>query len=279
MLTMKSDSMKLAAWVMALCPIALAVVFHAGIRPQPLSIENPQLPALAFHQYAVDLRKIHQTTETQAYFDFENRGTETVHINKMEPSCGCLLPRLQGGRDGDIPPGERGRIVLRMQPANSTPGPHQYTITVNYTDPEPREAVLTLKLVIPETYMSITPPALMVYHPEGSQPTMAEFTITNGNGKPFDVTDISVNSDLVEAVIGERHLTPDGKFQQTVTASISGELPPGKLQVLMRISTTNTDVPELRVPMLLQGPVRAGDAEPSDLEHADSQRDNGTKLH
>lgn len=262
MVSTNSASLRMAAWVMALCPVSLAIVFHVGIRPEPLAIASPQLPALSFHQFAVDLRKIHPTTETQATFVFQNRGKQPVQITKMDPSCGCLTPRLQGdSHDGVIAPGDHGRIILRMQPANSTPGGHEYTVNVSYTDPEPREVQLTLKLVIPETYMSVTPPALIVYHPAGSQPTITDFTITEGNGKPFDITDVSVNTDLVEAVIGESSRTRDGKFQMTVRTSIAGDLPPGKSQVLLRIATTDLENPELRVPILLQGPTSQAKAE------------------
>lgn len=245
---------KLIAWVMALCPVVLATVVHTGIRPAPLAIDPPVLPALAFHQYAVDMRKIHPTTEAQASFVFQNRGSEDVMINSLEPSCGCLTPRLQGDRDRVIATGESGRIVLRMQPANSTPGPHEYTVKVNYTDPQPREVVLTLKLEIPQTTLTVSPPALIVFHPAGSEPTVTDFVVTDGRGKRFELTDVSINTDLVETAIGEVNLTPAGNFQQSVRVSIAGTLPPGKSQVLLRISTDDPDVPELRVPLILQGP-------------------------
>ena len=241
------------AWVMALCPISLAVLFHTEIRPVPLSIASPPRPALAFHQYAVDLRKIHPTTEAHATFIFQNRGTQPVHIVSMEPSCGCLTPLLQGDQNKMIPAGEHARIVVRMQPANSTVGPHEYTVNVKYTDPEPREVQLTMKLEIPATTLTVTPPALIVYHPHGSEPTPYDFTITDGRGKRFEITGLSVNSSLVEAAIGETGRTATGNFQQTVRVSIAGELPPVRTQALLRILTDDPDIPELRVPMMLQG--------------------------
>ncbi len=250
-----SVALPLMAWVMALCPFGLAVVCHTGIRSVPLVIQTPRQPALSFHQYAVDLRKIHPTTEAHATFVFQNRGSEPVRITKMEPSCGCLTPRLQGDRDSLFPAGEHGRVVLRMQPANTTPGPHEYTVKVSYTDPEPREILLTLKLEIPPTMLSVKPPALIVYHPPGSEPTISDFTITDGRGQAFEITGVSVNSELIETAIGESSRTPTGQFQQSVRVLIAGNLPPGKAQVLLRITTTDPDVPELRVPIMLQGPV------------------------
>lgn len=255
MRTMTSVPVHLMAWVMALCPLCLAMLVHTGIPSVPLAISHPELPALAFHQYAIDLKKIHPTTETQAQFVFQNRGSNPVRITGLEPSCGCLMPRLQGDRNNVFPAGEMGRVILRMQPASSTVGPHEYFVKVQYTDPQPREVTLTVKLEIPETTLSVTPPALIVYHPVGSEPTVADFTVTDTRGTSFEITDVSVNTDFVEVSIGESSRTESGQFQRTVRAKIAGDLPPGKSHVLLRIATNDSDVPEIRVPLLLQGPV------------------------
>lgn len=262
----KSTSVQLMGWIMAICPLCMAILTHTGLRSAPLSIELPPRPGLAFHQYAVDLRKIHPTAEAHAIFIFQNRGSEPVQITAMEPSCGCLTPTLQGDQDKVIPAGESGRIVVRMQPANSTVGPHEYTVKVKYTDPEPREVQLTMKLEIPETTITVSPPALIVYHPHGSEPTPYDFKITDGRGKRFEVTDVSVNSDLVEAAIGETNFTQTGNFQQTVRVSIAGDLPPERTQALLIVQTNDVDFPELRIPILLQGQKPEDDAEG---DHAD----------
>ena len=151
MLFANTAMFRMFAWAMALAPLTLSVLVHTGFRPAPLSIPSPKRPSLAFHQYAVDLKTIRPTSVEQAFFVFHNRGTEPVRITKVEPSCGCLTPQLQGIRDNTVEPGGSGRVIFRMQPANSTPGPHQYTVTVYYTDPEPREVQLLLKLEIPAT--------------------------------------------------------------------------------------------------------------------------------
>ena len=257
MKSMTGVTLRLMTWVMALCPLSLAVLFHTGIHSIPLSIEVPRRPALAFHQYAVDLRKISASSEANAIFVFQNRGTESVRITSLVPSCGCLTPLLQGDYDKVIPAGEFGRVIVRMQPANSTPGPHEYTVAVKYSDPEPRETQLTLKLEIPTTTITVSPPALIVYHPKGAEPTTYDFMITDGRGTKFEITEVSINSDLVETAIGETSRTQTGMFQQSVRVSIAGELPPARTQVLLRIKTDDRDVPELRVPLMLQGPVTA----------------------
>lgn len=243
-------------WAMALAPLGLSIAVHTGFRPVPLSIPSPKRPSLAFAQYAVDLKMIRPTSVEQAFFVFHNRGTEPVRITKVEPSCGCLTPQLQGVRDNIVEPGSSGRVIFRMQPANSTPGPHQYTINVSYTDPEPREVQLLLKLEIPAT-LWVSPPAVNVFHPKGATPTIQEFTITDGRGKPFEITDVSINTDLVDVAIGESSRSNTGLFQQSVKAVIAADLPAGRNMFLLRIQTTDPEIPELRVPIRLEGPSEA----------------------
>lgn len=260
-----SVPIRLMATVMALFPVAMATVCHTGLRSVPLSIETPTQPALSFQQYAVDRKKIPPTSIVEASYGFHNRGSTPIRVT-MEPSCGCLTPRLEGVRDGVVEPGERGRVVVRMQPANSTPGPHEYTVKVKYVDSEPRETQLTLKLEIPAA-LWVTPPALIVSHPAGSTPTVADFMVTDGRGKAFEITNVSVNTALVEAVIGESSRSPVGNFQQSVRVSIAGDLPPGNNQVVLRIETDDPDMQELKVPLLLRGPTAANGEKDQALDH------------
>lgn len=254
---------KLGALAVSLTPFLWSVIVHSGAAPTPMSIPIPKRPALAFRQYAVDLGPIQPMGESRATFLFVNRGTSPVDIQEVTPSCSCLQPRLDTKH---FEPGESGRIVLRIQPANETPGRKELFADVVYHDPEPREVRLTFKLEIPERQMSVSPPALIVFHPAGSDETVATFTVSDGRKKSFEILDATVNTDLVSPVIGERKISPMGEWSQTVQVTIPGELPKGDNQVLLRIKTSDLDYPELRVPLLLRGPNSNGAAE-ADHEH------------
>ena len=255
-------SVKLAAWTFATLPVAWSVVVHSGAAPVPMSITVPDRPALTFRQYAVDLGPIQPTGEARGTFVFVNRGHAVVENLEVAPSCSCLVPRLDKKR---FEPGEEGRLVLRVMPANESSGRKELFADVTYNDPEPRQVRLTFKLEIPERQMTVTPPALMVFHPEGSDPTEATFTVADGRKQPFEITDVQATSDLVSTDIGERHVTPEGVWQQTVKVTVAGKLPRGRNQVLLRIQTTDKSVAELRVPLMLQGPVDPAATE--DHEH------------
>lgn len=263
-------SVRLGAWTIACLPLAWSVVVHSGAAPKPLSIAVPDRPGLTFRQYAVDLGPIQPTSEARGTFLFLNRGREAVEITKVEPSCSCLVPRLEQKR---YESGEDGRLVLRVQPANESPGKKELFCDVSYNDPEPRQVRLTFKLEIPERQMTVTPPALMVFHPEGSEPTEATFTVADGRKKPFEIVEVEATSDLVAAVVGERHVTPEGVWQQTIKVTVQGTLPTGRNQVLLRIRTTDKETPELRVPLMLQGPVDPKATAEEDHEHPHGAED------
>ena len=257
-------SVKLVVWTIAFLPLAWSIIVHSGAAPAPMSISAPDRPALTFRQYAVDLGPIQPTGEARGTFVFVNRGKSVVENLEVAPSCSCLVPRLDKKR---FEPGEEGRLVLRVQPANESSGRKELFADVTYNDPAPRQVRLTFKLEIPERQMTVTPPALMVFHPEGSDPTEATFTVADGRKKPFEIIDVQTTSDLVSTDIGERHVTPEGVWQQTIKVTVAGTLPHGRNQVLLRIRTTDPDVAELRVPLMLQGPIDPNATEYHEHKH------------
>ena len=244
-------SFGVVAWTVAIVPLACSVVVHSSRTPVPMAIAAPDRPALCFRQYAVDLGPIRTTTEARAVFVFVNRGREAVEIKSVEPSCSCLVPDLEQKR---FEPGDDGRLILRVQPANEKSGIKELFADVHYTDPEPREVRLTFKLQIPDRQMTVTPKALMIFHPEGSDQTEATFTVADARPLPFEIVDVQATSDLVSTNIGERQVSTEGVWQQTIHVTVPGKIPRGKNQVLLRILTTSKDTPELRVPLMLQGP-------------------------
>src|SRR5579863_4082336 len=71
-------------------PVFLALLAHiAGPKPGPVAAAPPK-PALAFHQYLVDLGNVTASEDVVAHFDFTNRGSNEVEITELVASCGCL---------------------------------------------------------------------------------------------------------------------------------------------------------------------------------------------
>lgn len=251
MQTLKQGSL----WVVALSPFLLSAAVHLGRSPVPLTISSPPRPALAFDQYLVDLGPTQPAVELQGKFRFRNRGSQSVKLETVQPSCGCLQPLVSGK---EFAPGEDGQIILRMRPANESPGKKEYYADVKYTDPEPREVRLTFKLELPERGITVKPRALLVYQ-LSDEKTIQELKISDSRDKPARIKDVSVNSPLVGVELGDRKPGETGGIETTVQVIVDGEVSPGRHDAVITVYTDDPDTPELRVPVIIQGP-RAGDA-------------------
>lgn len=207
------------------------------------------LPALVFDQYAVDLRQIEPTSEAHAIFVFRNRSNHVVEIDEVEPSCGCLTPIIE---PRTVAAGESGRIVLRIQPANESPGPHQYHAYVRYRDSLPREVKLLFKVVIPDQQVLVRPPALIVYF-SGDETVSHELKVIDRRPAPCTVTHVETTHPLVHAVIGRREIAADGQVEQQIRVLIEPTVRIGEMQsAVVTIHTNDPQVPMLRVPLRFQ---------------------------
>jgi hypothetical protein len=127
---------------------------------------------------------------------------------------------------------------------------------------------LLLRLVVPAK-LWVNPPSLFVFHPgNNTETTEKEFIVCDSRGNRFDITDASVNTELVEAIVGETGRTAMGNFQQSVLIRVAAKLPAGRRTHLLTIKTTDPDAPELRIPLMLEGE-SVGEIEPT-LDHEQS---------
>src|SRR5262245_60795510 len=117
---------------LAAIPFAAALAFHAVPAKARQAEPGPARPALVFDQYLVN---VGDSSQTQANYRFMNMGKAPVEITKLEPSCGCLHPKLKKWR---FLPGEIGEFSLAVVPTREKPGPNEYWLTLDYNDPQPR---------------------------------------------------------------------------------------------------------------------------------------------
>jgi hypothetical protein len=237
-------------WTLALLPLAGAVLAHRQESSPTLSIARPELPALAFDQYLVDLGPVQPAAEIEAKFFFRHRGHRTVKILELKPSCGCLQPRLH---KTEYNPGEGDGLTLRIQPANEAPGKHEYTVDIKYLDPEPRETRLTFRVQLPEKGISITPPALMVFQ-FGSKETVQQIRITDTRDEDWKVMGVTVTLPFVKVSVGEPVRTESGALEVPLEATVAATVPPGRRRGLITVFTDNQQYPELKIPLMIQGP-------------------------
>ncbi len=237
------------AIVLGLAPFALAVLVHTARPSVPLSISSPARPSLAFDQYLIDLGRVQPTSEVRGTFVFENRGRRPVEIQEVIPSCGCLQPQLSTRH---LEPGAAGAVIVRMQPANESPGRKEYYTDIRYTDPEPREVRVTFRLELPEQQLAVKPRALLVYQ-LSDMPTLHTISVSDTRDPPVQILDAAVNSPFVTIARRGSQRTSEHGLVTEFEVQVSPELPGGRHDAVVTIQTSDPRSPVIRVPMLMNG--------------------------
>ena len=263
-------------------PFLWALVAHlAGPVPSPVAAA-PARGALVFDQYLVDLGNVPATQDVIAYFDFTNRGSGLVEIQSLEPSCGCLRPRLEKlQRKMAVPapeiakdktpagvnpqlekklyePGESGFFSVRVQTANQNPGQKEYTVKVQYKDPEPRETVVIFRVVLPDEQVLVRPLALAVYQlGEGNINTEAQkFEVTDRRGQHLKIVKVECSYKDVQVEEVGSEVDDEGVWHGRFQVKVPAKLPPGHTESMIRVHTDDPaeQYSVLRVPLYLEGP-------------------------
>jgi hypothetical protein len=231
-----------------LVPLVVGLVGHAaGNTPRPIG-EGPSRPGLAFDQYLVDLGEVPPSEEVFAHFGFRNSGEHTVTVRELSPSCGCLKPEL---RKRIYQPGESGRFHIRVQTANEAPGPHEYRIAVRYNDPQPREAVVLFRVVLPDNQVFVRPRALIFYQ-MSDQPTTQEIEIIDRRPEHLRVERVECSKDFVQIEQAGGSTDAAGHWRGKLKITVPGDLPRGRREALVQIVTSDPEYRTLRVPLIIQ---------------------------
>ena len=235
--------------------MGLSLFVHAsGVKPQPLGAEGPRA-SLAFEQYSVNLGSPPPRSEYIGRFSFRNIGAQPLTIRNIEPSCGCLNPRLE---KREYAAGESGEFYLRVRAANEQPGPHEYTCKLTYDDGQPRETEVRFKITLPTERVEIRPRALAFYQ-FSNQPTTREIAITDFRATPEDrplarleIVDVTCSLSWVQVAVGEAQFDDAGQRRQAVMVTVT-DVPPGTHQGSVIVRTNITEYAELRVPLRIEG--------------------------
>ena len=210
------------------------------------------LPPLAFDQYAVNFREVPPRPVIQAHFDFTNRGDRPVQITRLLPSCGCLNPQLYDGQT-HFEPGERGRFYITLQTANESPGPHGYTVAVQYDDGQPREETVAFSLILPERKVSVEPPEVYFYQLSG-EPSEQIIYVTDYRDTGLRVLAAASRLEQLSVEVLPAEHDEQGHRRTPIRLRVPGDVPPGRHTGLVTITTTDPDFRELYAAILVHGP-------------------------
>ncbi len=234
----------------ALLPFCLAVVFYVRGPVAQSSAAGAERPALVFDQYLVNYGPVEAAPYHRAKFVFTNRSQHTVKVQKLEPSCGCLNPRLE---KMEYAPGESGEFSLRVQAANEKPGPKDYYCKVLYEDTKPREAMVHFKLELPTETVTVQPKSLTFYQLSPGKTTQT-ITVTNYLRSDMRIVSVESTIPLAEAILGEVKVDAQGVQHHQIQVVVD-EVPPGEHQGMVTIDTDDETFSHLNVPFRIYGSV------------------------
>lgn len=228
-------------------PFLMAVTAYCiGPRAKAMAVAAVR-PALAFDQYLVDLGPVAPSEEVFAHFDFTNRGRSPIKVTKLVPSCGCLQPRTN---KSVYRPGESGNFVVHVKTANENPGLKEYRIGVQYTDPEPREAEVTFRVILPDNQVMVRPRAL-IFYPFQGQVARQTIEITDKRAAHLNIVKVECTKNLAEVWEEGSQVDDEGHWHGRLKINVPTKLPPGRHEAMVRIFTDDPEYKTLRVPLII----------------------------
>lgn len=236
----------------ACVPFCAAVFAHWGAAAPGRIHNQPPLKPLTFTQYAVDYGRVLPRPVVQAHFDFTNTSHETVAITGFTPSCGCLNPQLYDDRR-TYEPGEKGRFYVSVRTANERPGPHAYTVGVQYAGAARHEETVTFRLDLPERKVSVEPPEIAFYQLTGT-PDERTIYVTDYRNRELKVLEATCASEYVSVEVQPMETDERGHKRTPIKLSVPGDVPPGRQIRVIRITTDDPEFAELHAVVILQGP-------------------------
>jgi hypothetical protein len=154
----------------------------------------PERPALVFDQYFVNLSDLHNAARVEAWFHFKNHGKAPAKITNLEPSCGCLDPKVE---KRTYMPGEECEFPLGVLMTREKPGPHDYSLKIDYEDPQPRSVTIAFKVVV-RREVTVRPHALQFWQDGTAEMPKQSITVTDMRPTPFRVTGAMCKSPYVK---------------------------------------------------------------------------------
>lgn len=236
----------------------LFAVAPSGLGPLTVTKSRPAL-LFATYMYHHGEEPVELSAVLESEFPFVNKGDGPVTIGDITTSCGCMRPRLS---QKQIAPGEMGWLTVPIQTVNQSPGSHEYTLTVNYTDTVPRQTTLTIKAIFPEKMVVVQPKALYLSQ-RTAKPVPFKVSISDFRETPLRVRSVESTAPFVSAqvIAGTSSSIVQTSYEEGSPSSkaelrgeVAGDIPRGRHHVLVAATTDDAEFPVVTVPMLINGP-------------------------
>jgi uncharacterized protein DUF1573 len=177
-------------------------------------------------------------------FEFSNRAASELAIVHVQPSCGCLAPKLSATR---LKPGESATLALSIGTISQPAGDNLWSVRLYYRvagESENRIAELRVKAKLVKE-VSLEPAALRLM---GGPGLAHEITLIDRRAKPLDLTGAFPSSNRITATMGDWKKT-DAGWMRKIQVKLAENCPPGKHEEIIQILSQDGDYGEIRVPV------------------------------
>ena len=179
-------------------------------------------------------------------FHLTNRTQQEVHISSIRVSCGCVTATAL---QGTLRPGESTAIVIQMDTRRFT-GPKTVTIYVQFDRPQWQETQLWVQANSRDD-VTVSPEALAFGRVKRGTSGTSSVTVTFQGGSDWAITSARCESNYVRTRVSEvsRQVS---EVSYEVLARIRPDAPVGKWYTDVWLTTNNTAIPRVRVPLTVE---------------------------
>jgi hypothetical protein len=176
-------------------------------------------------------------------FAFTNSGKETIEITGLHVSCGCLKPKLE---PRVYKPGQRGELVLEINPLIQSAGKHTWTAEIAYrlAGEVKQQTLRVAGTIIAE--VAVQPAALTVFTEHAGNHSL---TLTDIRDKPLQLTGVRTTSPFLKAECGEVKKNERGHWVRTITLAADRDLPEGRHEEQLEMTSDDPEYRLMRVPV------------------------------
>ena len=151
-----------------------------------LSVKEEEKFIIKFDEEVYDFGSVLEGEKVNYTFVFTNKGTETILIKNVRPTCGCTVT---GKYDSEVKPGNKGKINVQLN-TKGFDGKVNKVITISTNIPGKESIILTLKGNI-FTPINVQPKSLWLGRIMKSETSLTgSFTIKNNSKKPLEILEI-----------------------------------------------------------------------------------------
>jgi len=206
-------------------------------------------PVLVLRETTYDAESVTKGDVIVAEFVVRNGGTADLKILSVKPACGCTTEEF----DSVIPPGDTGRIVLRVATGRLGAGPLTKSAGVVTNDPKRPKLRLVVEAEV-TTLIDVLPSDTVSLRRYVGQKKSQTLLIQAKTEKPLAISDIEVSHDAVRHRLTARNPTPDGLARAwDLEVWLDEETPPGNVNASVKLLTTSPRAPV--VPIKVRGTV------------------------